>query len=267
VDHEALFNREARGNQVSHIDGVGEVPVRVIESLLSDAYLKVLFYQGTEVHTISHPGRYINAPIRTALANDNPTCAVPGCGATTFLEIDHIQPVNAKGPTQLSNLVRLCRWHHDKKTNAGYVVWKDDDGNWHFDPPKAPEPLSALRQEPDFGGDPGGALFDPNGDRNGQANTADTTNGTQSGTDRPSGKPKPSKSTQEKPKQSNSKPSKSKPSKPKRDNSKRDNSKRDNSKPNAPSRTGTGSTTRPRRRSRSGDNGESPPLFDLGDGG
>jgi hypothetical protein len=109
VDHEALFNREARGNEVSHIDGVGEVPVRVIESLLSDAYLKVLFYQGTEVHTISHPGRYINAPIRTALANDNPTCAVPGCGATTSLEIDHIQPVNAQGPTTLSNLVRLCR--------------------------------------------------------------------------------------------------------------------------------------------------------------
>jgi hypothetical protein len=245
VDQEALFNREARGNEVSHIDGVGEVPVRVIESLLSDAYLKVLFYQGTEVHTISHPGRYINAPIRTALANDNPCCAVPGCGATTFLEIDHIQPVNDQGPTTLSNLVRLCRWHHDKKTNAGYVVYKDDDGNWHFDPPKPPEPLSPLRQEPDLGNDPGGGLFDPNPDRNDQADTADPTNGTQSGTDPPSGKPKPSKS-----KRDNSKSR----------NSKQSDSKRDDSKP-------TGPRKRPGHRARSRDNGESPPLFDLGNGG
>ena len=238
VDHEALFNREARGNEVSEIDGVGEVPVRVIESLLSDAYLKVLFYKGTEVHTISHPGRYINAPIRTALANDNPCCAVPGCGATTFLEIDHIQPVNDQGPTTLSNLVRLCSWHHDKKTNAGYVVYKDDNGNWHFDPPKGPEPLPPLRHEPDLEGDPGGALFDPNRHRNGQA---DTTNETESGTDPPSGNSKPS-------------------------NSKRDNSKPSNSKPSAPPAIGSGRSKRPGR-ARSGDNGESPPLFDLGDGG
>jgi Domain of unknown function (DUF222)/HNH endonuclease len=170
VDQEALFNREARGDELSEIDGIGEVPIPVIESLLSDSYLKVLFYQGTEVNVICHPGRYINAPIRTALQNDQPCCVVPGCGSTKFLEIDHIQPVEAKGPVKLSNLCRLCRYHHDKKTNGGYAVWKDDDGNWHFDPPPP------FGQEPDLGGEPGGGLYEADFYRDDET-TAATTSG------------------------------------------------------------------------------------------
>ena len=181
VDQEALFNREARGDQVSAIDGFGEVPIQVIESLLSDAYLKVLFYQGTKVNTICHPGRYIDASIRTALINEYPCCAVPGCGSTKFLEIDHIQPVKDNGPVTLSNLVRLCSWHHDQKTNAGYVISKDDHGDWHFDPPPR------FGQEPDLGGEPGGGLYDPDRYRDERGGTTSTTG---SGTDPPGKKPR-----------------------------------------------------------------------------
>jgi hypothetical protein len=176
VDQEALFHREARGDQVAEIDGIGEVPVRVIESLLSDAYLKVLFYQGTKVNTICHPGRYIDASIRTALENEYPCCVVPGCGSTKFLEIDHIQPVKDNGPVTLSNLCRLCSWHHDQKTNAGYVISRDDHGDWHFDPPPP------FGQEPDLGG----KLYDL--DRYGD--TEPTTSTAGSGTDPPGKKPK-----------------------------------------------------------------------------
>jgi hypothetical protein len=171
VDQEALFNRVARGDELSEIDGIGEVPVPVIESLLSDSYLKVLFYQGADVNAICHPGRYINSPIRTALENDQPCCVVPGCGSTKFLEIDHIQTVEAKGPVKLSNLCRLCSYHHGQKTNAGYVVFKDEHGQWHFDPPPP------FGQEPDLGGEPGGGLYDPDRYRDDATTTATTTSG------------------------------------------------------------------------------------------
>jgi hypothetical protein len=143
---------------------------------LSDAYLKVLFYQGTKVNTICHPGRYIDASIRTALENDYPCCVVPGCGSTKFLEIDHIQPVKDNGPVTLSNLCRLCSWHHDQKTNTGYVVSRDDHGDWHFDPPPP------FGQEPDLGG----KLYDL--DRYGDTEPTSSTAG--SGTDPPGKKPK-----------------------------------------------------------------------------
>ncbi|MDQ1359899.1 MAG: hypothetical protein QOJ44_276, partial [Acidimicrobiaceae bacterium] len=85
--------------------------------------------------------------------------------------IDHIQPVEDNGPVALSNLCRLCSWHHDKKTNAGYVVYKDGNGDWHFDPPPP------FGQEPDLGGElydldgygddqPNGGTSDGQGDGN-----------------------------------------------------------------------------------------------------
>jgi hypothetical protein len=155
VDHEALINGHATGNQVSAIDGIGEVPISTIESLLPDSFLKVLFYKEDELTKISHPGRTIREKIKTALVNEYPCCVVPGCGSTRFLETDHIQTVRDHGPSEFNNLVHLCSFHHGLKTNAGYVVYQDKAGTWHFDPPPA------FGQEPDLGGKPGGGLHDP----------------------------------------------------------------------------------------------------------
>ncbi|HEX3566675.1 MAG TPA: hypothetical protein VHU17_15010, partial [Acidimicrobiales bacterium] len=54
----------------------------------------------------------------------------------------------------------------------GYVVWKDDDGTWHFDPPPP------FGQEPDLGGEPGCGLSDPDFYRNESTTTTTTTSGT-----------------------------------------------------------------------------------------
>jgi hypothetical protein len=181
VDHEALINGHAKGNEVSAIDGIGEVPLSTIESLLPDSFLKVLFYEAEELTKISHPGRTLKEKLKTALENEYPTCVVPGCGATQFLEADHIQTVLDHGPTEFNNLVHLCHFHHGLKTNAGYVVYRDKLGTWHFDPP----PL--FGQEPDLGGEPGGGLFDPirDGGHIPSPNETDPTAASQSGADPP----------------------------------------------------------------------------------
>jgi len=158
VDHEALINGRASGNQVAAIDGIGEVPMATIESFLPDSFLKVLFYEAEELTKISHPGRTLPEKLKTALDNEYPTCVVPGCGATRFLEADHIQTVLDHGPTEFNNLVHLCHFHHGLKTNAGYVVYRDELGTWHFDPPPR------FGAEPDLGGEPIGGLSDPIGD-------------------------------------------------------------------------------------------------------
>jgi hypothetical protein len=155
VDHEALLRGHARANELSVIDGIGEVPIPTIESLLPESFLKVLFYEAEELTRIAHPGRTLTEKLKTALANEYPTCVVPHCGATTFLEADHIQAFADHGPTTFNNLVHLCHFHHGLKTNAGYVVYQDEEGNWHFDPPPP------FGQEPDLGGEPAGGLYDP----------------------------------------------------------------------------------------------------------
>jgi hypothetical protein len=158
VDYEALVAGQANGKQVSAIDGIGEVPIRTIDSLLPDSFLKVLFYEADELKKISHPGRTLRAKLKTALVNEYPSCVVPGCGSTKFLEADHITPVHEHGPTKFSNLVHLCSYHHGLKTNAGYEVYQDEAGDWHFDPP------ARFGEEPELGEVDGGdfdAFDDP----------------------------------------------------------------------------------------------------------
>lgn len=143
VDHEALVRGHAEGDEMAEIDGVGPLPVPKIVDLMSDAGVKVVFAHANDVSRIYHFTRTINASILTALIHRDPRCVVGGCGATRFLEIDHVVPFSEGGPTTLANLARLCSFHHSLKSNEGYVLWRDGDNQWHFDPP------------PPFGEEPG----------------------------------------------------------------------------------------------------------------
>jgi hypothetical protein len=51
------------------------------------------------------------------------------------LQIDHTEEFGKGGPTCLANTARLCTFHHHQKTVDGFVLWKDDEQAWHFDPP------------------------------------------------------------------------------------------------------------------------------------
>jgi hypothetical protein len=59
---------------------------------------------------------------------------VPGCDVSEGLEIDHVIPVNERGPTKLDNLARLCHWHHYLKTHQGHLLVHQGD-HWTWGPP------------------------------------------------------------------------------------------------------------------------------------
>jgi len=135
VDHQALLRGHPEGDERSEIEGVGPIPVPRVRDLMTDAGLRVIFAHGTEISKVFHFKRTINAVLATALGHRDRTCVVPGCGATRFLEIDHVHPFAEGGPTTLSNLARLCSWHHRLKSNDGWTLTHDDNGGWRFDPP------------------------------------------------------------------------------------------------------------------------------------
>jgi hypothetical protein len=114
---------------------------------MSDAGINVIFSHGDDISRIFHFTRTINASLLTALQARDRTCVVPGCGASRYLEIDHLVPFADGGPTTISNLARLCSFHHGQKTNDGYTLWLDKDKRWHFDPPPP------FGQEPGLGAD------------------------------------------------------------------------------------------------------------------
>jgi hypothetical protein len=107
---------------VSHVVGGGPLPVPVVRDLAADAFVKAVIHDGVALHTVAHLGRHIPAELRTALDLGplpelaGVSCTAPGCGRTTGLEWDHIQPNAARGPTSYDNLQPRCWPHHQEKT-------------------------------------------------------------------------------------------------------------------------------------------------------
>ena len=106
---------------VVHVDVEQRAAALHLGSLLTDAdrrYLtcdatcEVWFERDGEVIGAGRATRQINRRLRRALEYRHRTCAVPGCGATRGLHAHHIRHWEDGGPTELSNLVLVCPYHH-----------------------------------------------------------------------------------------------------------------------------------------------------------
>ena len=80
--------------------------------LTCDATCEVWFERDGEVIGAGRATREINRRLRRALEHRQPTCAVPGCGATRGLHAHHIRHWEDGGRTDLANLVLVCPYHH-----------------------------------------------------------------------------------------------------------------------------------------------------------
>ena len=155
VDYEALKRGHAGPGEVCEIPGVGRVSVPIVRGILGDSLLQMLVTNGIDVFTVVSDTRYVRRALDIALKERDPTCVVPGCNATQYLERDHCKTDYAKkGKTEIDNLCRLCTFHHDLKTRGGWEI-RGGPGNWSFeevyvrtpdlprgstDPPEHPEP-------------------------------------------------------------------------------------------------------------------------------
>ncbi|BBZ43157.1 hypothetical protein MPRM_04380 [Mycobacterium parmense] len=80
--------------------------------LTCDATYEVWFHRDGQPIGAARSTRTINRRLRRALQHRHPHCAVPGCGATRGLHAHHLQHWENGGPTDLTNLVLICPYHH-----------------------------------------------------------------------------------------------------------------------------------------------------------
>jgi hypothetical protein len=137
VDHAALVRGHVEPGEICEIPGIGPIPVEVARQLAADSILSVLVTDGVDVTSVSSARRSIPARVRTALLERDRRCVVSGCGVVDGLEIDHVHEFGKGGPTELANLVRLCRWHHYLKTHQRFRLERDGDG-WLLVAPPPP---------------------------------------------------------------------------------------------------------------------------------
>jgi hypothetical protein len=127
VDLAALFRGFTQPGETCKIPGIdGAIPVSLVRELLGEAILELVIKEGQDVRAVCTNSRHISKALQIALEERDPTCQVPGCHVSEPLERDHWRVDFAKnGPTELENLIRICKYHHAQKTYGG---WKIDGG-------------------------------------------------------------------------------------------------------------------------------------------
>ena len=83
--------------------------------------------------------RTIPPPLRRALHTRDRGCRFPGCENRRFLDAHHLHHWARGGPTTLTNLVLLCRRHHQLVHEGGWQI--DPRGRFH-DPRGHPLPAA-----------------------------------------------------------------------------------------------------------------------------
>jgi hypothetical protein len=116
VSESAWSRGHTEPGEICEIESAGPIPVSSAYRLGSDAIVKALLVEGTDVARVRHRGRSIPAALRTAVETRDRVCVIEGCEIDRHLEIDHNVPWAEHGPTTLENLGRLCRHHHALKT-------------------------------------------------------------------------------------------------------------------------------------------------------
>ena len=79
--------------------------------------------------------RTLTTALRRALLARDRTCRFPGCGASRHLHAHHIIHWSDGGPTDLSNLVLVCGFHHRFVHEHDWTFVNEGDGRFGFAPP------------------------------------------------------------------------------------------------------------------------------------
>lgn len=117
IDVPALNRGRVEGDETCVIAGVGPVSVSAVRSLLSDAFLAVVFKDGVDVLNVTHPGRQVTATQRTALEARG--CRCERCGSRYLLDIEHNEGWTLTHETRVEDLSWACGHCHDLKTYNG----------------------------------------------------------------------------------------------------------------------------------------------------
>ncbi|MEX1006453.1 MAG: DUF222 domain-containing protein [Acidimicrobiia bacterium] len=133
IDYETLM-RMANGDllaRICDIEGLGPVPLSMVERLLCDCSVgRVLMRGQSEVLDL---GRRTDVPSpaqRRALARRDKHCRFPGCDRPVrWTDAHHIVHWIRGGPTDLDNLVLLCRRHHTACHEGGWNLVRSADGS------------------------------------------------------------------------------------------------------------------------------------------
>jgi hypothetical protein len=141
LDYEALLRGRTEPGETCEVEGVGPVPVSVIDDLAGlHPIVDLVLTKGREVTHVAHLGRSGDTFLKTAIEWRDRHCRIDGCASTTGLEIHHLDPIGDGGLTTLDGQVRVCGHHHDRITHHRYQLTGAHHTGWTLSAPDSPDP-------------------------------------------------------------------------------------------------------------------------------
>ena len=109
--------------------GVGPVSADVARRISCCAAVSRVDMRGSEVLALGRSSRLPNRAMRRALDRRDRGCVFPGCGAPlNWCDAHHLVHWSDGGPTDLDNLVLLCRRHHVACHEGGWQLARPPGG-------------------------------------------------------------------------------------------------------------------------------------------
>lgn len=96
------------------VEGQGAIEAATAQRLTCNGLVQGVVRQTAgDVLALGRSRRLASRSQRRALrVRDHQTCQFPGCTSSHHLEAHHVRPWSAGGPTDLDNLILICRRHH-----------------------------------------------------------------------------------------------------------------------------------------------------------
>jgi hypothetical protein len=117
------------------VDGPG-LDVTSARRIACDASIVALVEdaQGTPLG-VGRRGRTVPRRLRRALERRDRGCRFPGCSTRQFVDAHHIWHWSAGGPTELDNLILVCRFHHTLLHEGRFTITQPAPNRFLFHRP------------------------------------------------------------------------------------------------------------------------------------
>jgi hypothetical protein len=126
VDAATLRGEDESGR--SELDDGAPLSGDTVRRLACDASIVPLLERDRRAIDVGRKTRAIPPALQRALSARDRGCRFPGCQARRFVDAHHLIHWANGGPTNLANLVQLCRHHHRLMHEGGYSLSRDRAG-------------------------------------------------------------------------------------------------------------------------------------------
>ena len=134
----------------SWLDAGPGIPSVLFDKLVCDGVVQSVWHHEGRPVNIGRATAVVPLHTRRLVLDRDRACRYPGCNATRFLEIHHVQPWSAHGTTDTDNLAAFCPHHHDRFHRGAFSIAgnADNPGGLMFRHPNGAPIIAAVAPTP-----------------------------------------------------------------------------------------------------------------------